>query len=277
MSQVPENTPKDEMTVGEHLGELRSRIVRSVIALVLIAIVLFIYKGVVVDVIFAPMQPDFPTNRFFDWLATMVNVDALRINQNPVEIINTRMAGQFGLHIKSSLIGAVIFAFPYIVWQLWLFIRPALSEKVKMQSRQVVFQVSMFFFIGLAFGYYMIAPLAVNFLTGYVVSDTITNMIDVSSYISTVMGVSFAAGLIFQLPVLVRLLATIGIMKASLMRKYRKVAFMILLIVAAIITPPDVFSQVLIMIPLYGLYEYGIVIADRIERRKAIAESIDLE
>lgn len=271
MSENKEISEAD-MSVGEHLNELRTRIVRSVIVLLVLAVVAFIYKGIILDVIFAPMQPDFITNRFFDWLSGVTGVDALRINSGEVNIVNTKMAGQFNLHIKSSIMGALIVAIPYLLWQFWLFIKPALTIEIQRKTRYFVFQTSVWFFIGLSFGYFAIAPLAVNFLTGYDVSSSITNMIDVSSYLSTVIGVSFAAAIIFQLPLLVTLLSTIGILKAALMRRYRKVAFAIIIVVAAIITPPDVFSQVLIAIPLYGLYEYGITIADRIEKRKALQE-----
>lgn len=271
MSENKEISEAD-MSVGEHLNELRTRIVRSVIVLLVLAVVAFIYKGIILDVIFAPMQPDFITNRFFDWLSGVTGVDALRINSGEVNIVNTKMAGQFNLHIKSSIMGALIVAIPYLLWQFWLFIKPALTIEIQRKTRYFVLQTSAWFFIGLSFGYFAIAPLAVNFLTGYDVSSMITNMIDVSSYLSTVIGVSFAAAIIFQLPLLVTLLSTIGILKAALMRRYRKVAFAIIIVVAAIITPPDVFSQVLIAIPLYGLYEYGITIADRIEKRKALQE-----
>jgi len=264
---------KDDMTVGEHLNELRSHIVKAAIVLVLVAIVLFVYKGIV-DIIFGPSRPDFPTNRFFVWLSGITGVEALQINQIPADVINTKMAGQFALHIKTSLIGAVIITFPYLIWELWLFVRPALTKEIQRQTRRIVAQVSFYFFLGLSFGYFVIAPLAVNFLFNYNVSGSIANMIEISSYMSTIIGISFASALIFQLPVLVKLLSSMGIMKAQYMRKYRKYAFAGLLILAAIITPPDVFSQILIFIPLYFLYEYGIRIAEKIEKKKARQEAM---
>jgi len=261
-----------DMTVGEHIDELRKYLVRSAVVLVSIAIVLFIFKGIVVDFIFGPMEDNFPTNRFFDWLSTATGTDILRINQHPVEIINTKMAGQFALHIKSSIIGALVLTFPFIIWQLWSFIKPALTLEVIRQCRRIVLQISLWFFVGFAFGYFVIAPLAVNFLTGYVVTEAIENKIEVSSFLSSVLGVSFAAALIFQLPVVVRLLATIGVLKASMMRKYRKIMIVIILIISAVITPPDVFSQILIAIPLYVLFEYGIRITSKIEKQRAAHE-----
>lgn len=262
-----------EMSFGEHIMEFRRVMVKAAVVFLIVAIVLFALQGVILDIIFAPLSPDFISNRFFDWLAGVTHVDALRINQTGVELFNNRMAGQFMLHVKSSIIGALIISFPYIIRQLWVFIKPALSDELQRKCRRIVWDISIWFFIGLLFGYYAIAPLTVDFLTSYTVSDTIKNIIDVSSYMSTVMGVSFAAALIFQLPLLVRLLANIGLMRAELMRKYRKFAVVGLLFLSAIITPPDVFSQILIFVPMYALYEYGIIIAARIEKRKAQQEN----
>ena len=261
-----------DMTVSEHIDELRSRLIKSIVALLVVAVVAFIFKGFVLDIIFAPMKPDFITNRLFCRLAALTGVDALCINQSPVDIINTKMAGQFNLHIKSSFIFGLIVAIPFILWQLWLFVKPALTPEVQMQSRKIVWYATGCFFIGLAFGYVMIAPLSINFLVNYNVSSSIANMIEVSSYLSLVLGVSLAAAVIFQLPLIVRILSTIGLLQSSLMRKYRRVSIALIVIIAAIITPPDVFSQMLVAIPLYGLYEYGILIAERIEKKRAKEE-----
>lgn len=269
--QDPES--KNEMSFGEHILELRQLLVKAAILFAVVAVVLFIFKGVVLDLIFAPISSDFATNRFFDWLSGYTGIDAMRINQSNVELYNNRMAGQFSLHVKSSIIGSLVLTFPYIIWQLWTFVRPALEPATQLKCKKIVWEISMWFFIGLLFGYYCISPLAVNFLTGYEVSPTIKNIIDVSSFMSTVMGVSFAAALIFQLPLLVRLLSNLGLMKAALMRKYRREALVGLLIISALITPPDLFSQILIFVPLYALYEYGITIAVKIEKRKALAEN----
>lgn len=263
------------MSVGDHLEELRRYLVRSVIVMMVAAVVLFMFKGLVIDLIFAPMSPDFPTNRLLGHLAELLNTPELAINQSPVEIINTRMAGQFGLHVKSSLIGALIISFPFLIWQLWLFVSPALSPAVRSQTMRFVVGASVWFFTGVAFGYFVIAPLTIDFLAHYTVSDSIANLIDTGSYLSTVLGVVGASALAFQLPILVQLLATIGIMKASLMRKYRKIALFVILVISSVITPPDVFSMIMIAIPLYLLYEYGITIAERIERRRAQQQLIE--
>lgn len=262
-----------EMTFGEHLDELRKILIRVALVFALLFIVLFTMKGVVLKVVFAPVTPEFPTNRLFTWLATAMGSDALNIHPENVQLFNNKMAGQFMLHIKSSVVGALVVAFPFLIWQLWLFVKPALPPHQRKQSIRYVLETPIWFILGLLFGYYVIAPLAINFLGNYSVSEEISNIIDVGSYMSTVLGVTFAAALAFQLPLLIRLLATIGLISSQTMRQYRKVAVVALLVFAAIITPPDVVSQILIFIPCYALYEYGITIAKHIEARKEKEEA----
>ncbi len=261
------------MTFGEHLDEVRKILVRVALIFSVLFIVLFSIKGIVLDVVFAPIRETFPTNRFFAWLANLMNSDALNIHPETVELFNNKMAGQFMLHIKSSLVGAFVIAFPYLIWELWLFVKPALPPHQRKQSIRYVVETPIWFILGLLFGYYIISPLAVNFLGNYQVSDQISNIIDVSSFMTTVISVSFAAAIAFQLPLLIRLLASIGLVTADGMRQYRKVAVVALLVFAAVITPPDVISQCLIFVPCYILYEYGIGIAERIEKRRAKEEA----
>lgn len=262
-----------EMTFGEHLDEVRKILVRVAITFTLLFIVLFSMKGIVLDIVFAPIRETFPTNQFFAWLAKVLGTEALDINPENVELFNNKMAGQFLLHIKSSVVGAFIIAFPYLIWELWLFVKPALPPHQRKRSIRYVLETPIWFVMGLLFGYYIISPLAINFLGNYQVSDQISNIIDVSSFMTTVISVSFAAAVAFQLPLLIRLLATMGIVSSDGMRQYRKVAAVALLIFAAIITPPDIISQCLIFVPCYVLYEYGIGIAERIEKRRAKDEA----
>ena len=263
-----------EMTFGEHLDEVRKILVRVAVVFALLFIVLFSLKGIVLDIVFAPIRETFPTNQFFSWLASLIGSETLSIHPETVELFNNKMAGQFLLHIKSSIVGAFIIAFPYLIWELWLFVKPALPPHQRKQSIRYVLETPIWFIMGLLFGYYIISPLAINFLGNYQVSDQISNIIDVSSFMTTVISVSFAAAVAFQLPLLIRLLATIGIISSSGMRQYRKVAVVALLCFAAIITPPDIISQCLIFVPCYVLYEYGIGIAERIEKRRAHEEAI---
>lgn len=261
------------MTFGEHLDEVRKILVRVALIFAVLFIVLFSMKGIVLDVVFAPIRETFPTNRLFAWLAQVLNSEALNIHPENVELFNNKMAGQFLLHIKSSVVGAFVIAFPYLIWELWLFVKPALPPQRQKQSIRYVVETPVWFILGLLFGYYIISPLAVNFLGNYEVSDKISNIIDVSSFMTTVISVSFAAAIAFQLPLLIRLLASIGLVTSSGMRQYRKIAIVALLVFAAVITPPDVVSQCLIFVPCYILYEYGIGIAERIEKRRAKEEA----
>ncbi|MBR4996209.1 MAG: twin-arginine translocase subunit TatC [Alistipes sp.] len=262
-----------EMTFGEHLDELRKILVRVILIFGVLFVVLFALKGIVLDVVLAPVRETFPTNRFFNWMATLMGSDALRISPDNVGLYNTKMAGQFLLHIKSSIVGAFVIAFPYLIWELWLFVKPALPAHQQKRSFRYVLETPVWFILGLLFGYYIISPLAINFLGNYQVSEQINNIIGVDSFMSTVISVSFAAAIAFQLPLLIRLLATMGIVTSSGMRQYRKVAVVALLVFAAVITPPDVVSQVLIFVPCYFLYEYGITIAARIESVRAKDEA----
>ena len=264
-----------EMTFGEHLDEVRKILIRVIMIFAVLCCVLFAFKGIVLDVVFAPIRETFPTNRLFNWLATVMGSETLRIHPDNVELFNNKMAGQFMLHIKSSVIGAFIIAFPYLIWELWLFVKPAISPRQRKKSIRYVIETPLWFVFGLMFGYFIISPLAINFLGNYQVSDQISNIIDVSSFMSTVISVSFAGAIAFQLPLLIRLLANMGVVTADGMRQYRKVAVAALLIFAAIITPPDVVSQVLIFIPCYALYEYGIGITQRIEERRAKEEALE--
>lgn len=261
------------MTFGEHLDEVRKILVRVALIFAVLFIVLFSMKGIVLDVVFAPIRETFPTNRLFAWLAQVLNSEALNIHPENVELFNNKMAGQFLLHIKSSVVGAFVIAFPYLIWELWLFVKPALPPQRQKQSIRYVVETPVWFILGLLFGYYIISPLAVNFLGNYEVSDKISNIIDVSSFMTTVISVSFAAAIAFQLPLLIRLLASIGLVTSDGMRQYRKIAVVALLVFAAVITPPDVVSQCLIFVPCYILYEYGIGIAERIEKRRAKEEA----
>ena len=262
-----------EMTFGEHLDELRKILMRVICIFGALFCVLFALKGIVLDVVLAPVLENFPTNRFFNWMAEMMGSEALRISPDSVDLYNTKMAGQFLLHIKSSLVGAFVIAFPYLIWELWLFVKPALPPHQRKKSFRYVLETPVWFVLGLLFGYFIIAPLAINFLGNYQVSEQINNIIGVDSFMNTVISVSFAAAIAFQLPLLIRLLATMGIVTSEGMRQYRKVAVAALLIFAAIITPPDVVSQVLIFVPCYVLYEYGIGIAARIEAARAKEEA----
>jgi len=257
-----------EMSFLEHLEELRWHIVRAALSIFVVAIVAFIYNEIIFDaIILAPKSPEFLTNRLLCKLGNVVNINTLCINSKPFEIINIRMAGQFTTHIAVSLIAGVIIAFPYIFWEFWRFFKPALYSNEKKHTSGAVFFSSMLFITGVLFAYYVIVPLSVHFLGSYNVSSEVTNQINLKSYIGTVASIALAGGLIFQLPIITYFLTKVGLVSPSFLKKYRKHSIVVILALAAIITPPDIFSQVLVCFPLLFLYEIGIAISKRVIAR----------
>jgi sec-independent protein translocase protein TatC len=263
-------SPEKEMSFWEHLEELRWHLIRSVIILVILAIAAFILRKFIFDmIILAPKEPDFISYRVLCAIGRLVSSDALCIGTTPLEIINIEMSGQFLVHIYVSMMAALVVAFPYLLWELWSFIRPALLPKEKKYSRGVVFYSTVLFMIGMVFSYFLIVPLTINFFSSYQVSASVSNTITLSSYISTVVSLTLATGLVFELPIVVFFLTKVGILTPSFMKKNRKYVLVILLTIAAIITPPDIFSQILVTIPLMGLYEFSIFISSRIYKKQA--------
>ncbi|MDL5045869.1 twin-arginine translocase subunit TatC [Oscillatoria amoena NRMC-F 0135] len=266
-----------EMTFLDHLEELRWHIIRSLLAVVILTIVAFIYGDWIFDnIVFAVAKPDFI---FYDWMCALGKLvgyeETLCVEEIPFKIQSRQMTGQFTMHIASSLFIGVCVAFPYIVWEIWRFVKPGLVSKERRFSRGAVFSISFLFFSGVSFGYFIMSPLAVYFLSNYSLSDMISNEFDITSYVSTIITLVFGSGLLFQLPVVVYFLTKIGIITPAFMRKYRRHAIVIILIIAAIVTPPDPFSQTLIAIPLYLLYEFSIFISATVLRRQARKEEED--
>jgi len=266
---------QDEMTFLEHLEALRWHLVRSALAIVAVSIVAFIYKNFVFDmIIMGPSKPDFIINSFLCDLGknTFLHTDKLCINSKPLILQNIQMAGQFTAHIKISLIGGLVLSFPYIFYEFWKFIRPALYDNEQNVARGAVLALSSLFFIGVMFGYFIICPLSINFLNNYQVSPLALNNIQLMSYVSLVASICLASGIIFELPVVVFFLSRIGLLTPEFLKKYRKHAIIVVLIIAAIITPPDVFSQTLVAIPLVLLYEISIGISKRTVNQLRVAK-----
>jgi len=260
------------MSFLDHLEELRWHLIRSFAAILVFAIAAFIFKDIIFDrIILAPKLPGFYTNRMLCKLGDLVNAPVLCINSEPLNIINIKMSGQFTTHIVISIVAGFILGFPYLIYELWRFIKPALYKNERRHARGGIYYTSFLFFIGVLFGYYIIVPLSVQFLGTYSVSEEVTNQIDLKSYISIVTSVSLASGIIFELPVLVYFLSKTGLVTPRFLRKYRKHSIIAILILSAIITPPDIFSQVLVCVPLLLLYEVGIVISKRIEKKQELA------
>ena len=258
-----------DMSFLDHLEELRWHLIRSLIAILVISIAVFMAKDFIWDtVIFGPAQADFPTFRLLCKMGEWVNSDALCIEDIPFMIQSRRMTGQFTMHITSSFVIGLIFSFPYVFWEIWRFISPGLYSEERKISRGAVFYVTLLFLMGVGFGYYVMAPLAVNFLSNYQVSDLVTNEFDITSYVSTVSMLVLGSGILFQLPIVVYFLTKIGFVTPTLMRTYRKHAIVVILALGALLTPPDPLSQILIAIPLFGLYEFSIMISGRVIRKQ---------
>jgi len=262
-------TKEGEMSFLEHLEELRWHIIRSIIAIVILMVIAFVMKNLIFDsVILAPKEPDFFTNRLLCRLGQALDIEALCINTKPVNLISIKMAGQITTHITVALVAGLILAFPYILWEFWQFFKPALHKNEQENARGAVLVTSLLFFTGVLFGYFALAPLSIHFLTSYQVSPDVVNQINIRSYIGTLTSICLATGLVFELPIIVYFLTKVGIVTPSFLTKYRKHAILVIVILAAIITPPDVFSQMLVCIPLLILYEVGIVISKRVMKQR---------
>jgi sec-independent protein translocase protein TatC len=261
-----------EMSFWDHLEELRWTFIRSAIAVVVLAILAFIGRRIVFDgIIMGPNSPHFVTNRFFCWFGDLVHVPDLCMHGIKMKIINLNMSGQFTTHLNISIIAGLILAVPYIVWEIWRFLKPALKPNERKYSRLAVFVISFLFLLGVCFGYFVIVPLTINFFGNYQVSAMVENQIALTSYISTVTSVTFANGVVFELPVFVYFLTRVGILKPAFLKKTRRYAIVIVLTLSAVFTPPDVFSQILVSIPLYGLYELSIRVSERVLKKKDLA------
>jgi sec-independent protein translocase protein TatC len=266
-----------EMSFLEHLEELRWHIIRSILAIVILMIVAFCFKNVLFnDIVLAPKNPTFITNRLLcelgHYLAQHINLkhpDVLCINTKPVNLIAIKMAGQLTTHITVAMVAGLILAFPVIIREFWMFFKPALHSNEAKYAKGAVLASSLLFFTGVLFGYFLLAPLSIYFLTSYQISADVVNQINVRSFIGTLTSICLATGVVFELPIVAFFLTKIGIITPTFMRKYRRHAIVVIFIVAAIITPPDVFSQTLVAIPLLILYEVSIFISARVMKQKA--------
>jgi sec-independent protein translocase protein TatC len=259
-----------EMSFLQHLEELRWHLVRSTIVVTVLAVVAFFNKDLLFDgIILAPKKPDFPTYRAMCWLAEKLSIDGLCIKELPFKLQSTELAQQFTLHMWVAFVAGLIIGFPYVLWEIWRFIKPALSDKEKSYTTGVVFFATLLFFTGVLFGYYVIAPLSINFLGSYSVSSEVQNIFTIDSFISIITMLTIAAGIVFQLPIVVYFLSKIGLLTPAFMRTYRKHAIVVILIIAAVITPsPDVTSQLLVAFPLLLLYEISILIAAVVSKNR---------
>lgn len=264
-----EKVPQSEMTFLEHLEELRWHIVRSAAAIFIFAIAAFVMKEFIFDtVILRPRLPDFWTNRMFAKLGDLVGTEAVKINQVPLKMQSINIAGQFSTHILVSIIAGFILASPVVFYEFWRFIKPALYDTEKKHASGAVFFTSFLFLLGVMFGYFLIVPLSIHFLGTYQVSSDVENMINLRSYIGSVTSISLASGVVFLLPIFSYFLSKVGLLTPEFMKTYRKHAYVIMLLLSAIITPPDIFSQILVCFPLVFLYEIGIIISRVVVKKR---------
>lgn len=262
---------KAEMSFIDHLEDLRWHVIRSVIAILIGAIVVFTFiREIVTNIIFAPTRGDFISSQWLCKIGHKIGIgETLCFPEVHAKFLETQMTGQFVSSFTLAFIGGFIIAFPYVFWEFWKFVKPALSEKEKKKTGGVIFWVSLLFFAGVLFGYFILTPFMVNFYFNYKLSDQITIMPSFSDYLENLIYTTVGIGILFQMPLLVMVLAKIGIVTGKFLRKYRRHAFIIILIAAAIITPStDPFSLTIVTIPLYLLFEASIIIASRINRRQ---------
>ncbi|MCT4622492.1 MAG: twin-arginine translocase subunit TatC [Schleiferiaceae bacterium] len=268
MEQTKKN--KNSLSFIEHLEELRWHLVRSAVAIMVLAGVAFSNPNIVFDnVILGLTKPDFISYRLICELTSKISTGVFCFETMPFEIINMKMAGQFSMHIWVSIVAGLIVAFPYVLWELWRFIQPGLRPEERKNSKYVISVSTFLFLTGVFFGYFVISPLSVQFLGTYSISESVTNRLDLSSYISTITSITLASGILFELPIIVFFLSKLGLVTPDLMRKYRKHALVVILILSAIITPPDMSSQILVSIPVLLLYEISIRVSARVEKRLA--------
>lgn len=263
-----------EMSFLDHLEELRWHIIRAVGSIFVFAIIAFVFiDDIFRVVILGPKNPDFWTYRMMCKLADTTGYTDLCVTKLNFELQSLGVSDQFTMAMTSSAIIGLCFAFPYAFWELWRFIKPGLRNVEKQAARGAVFFVSLLFAMGLLFGYFIVSPLAINFLANFQITPEIKNQFDITSYIGILVTLSLGCALIFQMPMIAYVLSKVGVLTPKYMREYRKHAWIVILVVAGIITPsPDIYSQVLVALPLTLLYEVSIIVSGRIEKARLKAQ-----
>jgi sec-independent protein translocase protein TatC len=274
LDQYKDEEEEEGMSFLDHLEALRWHILRGFTAVLIFTVVAFIAKDFVFGVlILGPSKVDFFTYRVLCDLGSYFGIPALCINDLPFTIQSRQMTGQFSMHMTSSMVVGLIAAFPYLFYEVWRFISPGLYAKERNAARGAVFFVSFLFLSGALFGYYVLTPMSINFLANYQLDPSIANEFDITSYVSTLSMLVLASAIMFQLPVVVYFLSMSGLVTSKMLKSYRRHSIVVILIVSAIITPPDVVSQLLIAMPILVLYEVGILIAKRLEKQRAQREA----
>lgn len=260
----------NEMSFLDHLEELRWLLVRSTSAIIIMATATYFISDYLFDVIiFGPTRPSFFTYVYFCELSHQLGfADSICITEMPFIIQNTEMEGQVNIFVWMCILAGFILSFPYILWELWKFISPALYDKEKKGAKVFIFFSSLLFFLGVLFGYFVVIPMSVNFVATFTVSSIVKNQFTLDSYIGMVKTSVLASGLFFELPIIIYFLTKLGLVTPTFLRKYWKYAVVIILIVAAIVTPPDVVSQTIVAIPMLIIYEISILISKIVYKNK---------
>ena len=260
----------NEMSFLDHLEDLRWHILRALMGIVFAGSIAFIFKDYIFDnIIFGPKDPNFITYRLLCEFSNLIGLnDSFCITELPFRIQSRTVSGQFSAHIMTSIAAGFVISFPYVLYQFWSFISPGLYSNEKKYAKGFIFVSSLLFFIGVSFGYYVVCPLSINFLGNYSVSQEVFNDFDLSSYISLVRASALSAGIIFELPIIIYFLTKVGFVTPEILVKYRKYALVFVLILAAIITPPDVASQIIVAIPILILYKISIYISKIVLKNK---------
>ncbi|MDN6291886.1 MAG: twin-arginine translocase subunit TatC [Tetragenococcus halophilus] len=257
------------MSFMDHLEDLRWHLVRSVLAILLGGAVAFVLKDITFGILFAPKDASFVTyDVLCQFSRTLGFEKSFCFDELPFRIQSRKVAGQVSAHIWTSITAGFIIAFPYVIYQFWSFLKPALSMNEQKYARLFIVFSSFLFFIGVLFGYYVITPLSINFLGNYTISSEVFNDFDLDSYIGLVRASVLACGLIFELPIIIYFLTKLGLVTPQFLRKHRKYALVFILIISAVITPPDIASQVIVAIPVLVLYEISIFISRIVVRRQ---------
>ncbi|MFY7651058.1 MAG: twin-arginine translocase subunit TatC [Chitinophagaceae bacterium] len=262
-----------EMSFVDHLEELRGHVVRSILAILIVAIAIFIYRDWLFDnFITAPVNPDFFTYKALCNISHSLHIgDALCMPPIKINMQSTTFGGQFMSSITMAFVGGLIISFPYVFWEFWRFVKPALSENELKGTRFVIFWVSFFFFLGAAFGFYLLGPFTFNFLASFQLGTKgmVVTIPTFTDYLDNLTNIILGCGLAFELPVMAYALTKIGLITPQFLKNSRKYAVVVLLVVAAVITPsPDWMSQLLVFIPLWMLYELSVWVSGRVAKKE---------
>ena len=251
-----------DMSFLDHLEELRWHLIRSVISILIFGFIAFLAKEIIFDIIiFGPKKGDFISYKLFCSISQSFGGDAFCFNELPFRVQSRTVSGQFSAHLWTSILAGFIIAFPYIIWEFWKFISPGMYKNEKDGAKGFIFISSLLFFIGVLFGYYIVTPLSINFLGSYTVSNEVFNDFDLASYVGLLRSSVLASGIIFEIPIIVHYLTKVGIVTPDFLKRNRKFALVIVLSLSAIITPPDIASQIIVSIPILILYEISIIIS----------------